>query len=68
MVDKTVCQETLKALYMSPKGLERWFDRMERFCSKNGGVRYYGEVLEIVKEYRETLLTEQNQGKKDHAV
>ncbi|MDH5682417.1 MAG: hypothetical protein OEZ36_12580, partial [Spirochaetota bacterium] len=52
---KDVCYETLEALYMSPKGLERWFDRMERFCSKNGGDRYYGEILEIVKEYRDTL-------------
>ena len=50
-----VLAEILDALDMPREGLLRWFEHNERFCTRHGGERRYGEWLELYRRCREAL-------------
>lgn len=63
MSDDDVLLETLEALEIPRKGLRNWFAHNRAFCQKHGGVRVYGELMDLMDRCDSALTRKEAQEK-----
>lgn len=50
--------DILAAVDMPKIGLQSWFEHLDEYCRSHGGKRYYGTLMRLFDECRDTLNSE----------
>lgn len=58
-----ILSETLTALDMPPRGLEKWFQHLRRKCALAAGALDYRELAALVDECQAALAEERRRGR-----
>jgi hypothetical protein len=56
--ERQILRQTLTALDMPQRGVERWLRHLERFYRQHGGSRHYGDCMALLDDLQQLLRAE----------